>query len=41
MSKTYVVLHTGDVEIQYQRHRTRHILEVTSQFDVPTFDPGS
>ena len=26
----------GDVEIQHQRHRTRHIHEVTSQLDVPT-----
>ena len=26
----------GDTEIQHQRHRTRHIREVTSQFDVPT-----
>ena len=22
--------------VQYQRHRTRHIHEITSQFDVPT-----
>ena len=26
----------GDAEIQHQRHRTRCILEVTSQLDVPT-----
>ncbi len=26
----------GDEEIQHQRHRTRRIREVTSQFDVPT-----
>ena len=25
----------GDVEVQYQSHRTRHIRELTSQFDVP------
>ncbi len=31
----------GDEEIQYQSHRTRHIHEVTSQFDVPTsLTPG-
>jgi hypothetical protein len=26
----------GDEEVQHQRHRTRHIREVTSQLDVPT-----
>ena len=25
-----------DAEVQHQRHRTRHIHEVTSQFDIPT-----
>ena len=26
----------GDVEVQHQRNRTRHVREVTSQLDVPT-----
>jgi hypothetical protein len=26
----------GDAKVQHQRHRTRHIREITSQFDVPT-----
>jgi hypothetical protein len=25
-----------NAEVQHQRHRTRHIREVTSQFDIPT-----
>ena len=25
-----------DTEVQHQRHRTRHIHEITSQFNVPT-----
>jgi hypothetical protein len=31
-SKTVV----NDVEVQHQRHRTRHIREITNQLDVPT-----
>ncbi len=30
-----------DAEVQHQRHRTRHIHEITSQFDIPTsLTPG-